>query len=277
MSGATELEQVLSGASRWCVLEGESLEVLQRLPAASIGAVITDPPYSSGGFTRADRTVDTNTKYSKAVVTPQVDFGGDNRDQRAFEYWCVLWLSEALRASAAGAPIVQFTDWRQLPLTTDAVQGGGWVWRGLFVWSKGDACRPQMGRFRSACEYAVWGSNGPHPGLKAVGCLPGVVECPPVANDDRVHLTQKPERVMEVVCRIAPPGAIILDPFCGSGSTGVAALRLGRRFIGIERNAEYAAVARERLAAEVSGLTLAAARSGQTSLLDAIARPEVAP
>lgn len=259
-------EAVFAGSARWAVIEGDSLSVLQSLPSGCVGAVITDPPYSSGGFTRGDRTVAAGSKYSRAEENQQADFGGDNRDQRAFGYWCALWLSEALRASVPGAPVVQFTDWRQLPTTTDALQAGGWVWRGVFVWDKGVAARPQMGRFRSAAEFGVWGSNGPHPQLEAIGCLPGVVSCPPVPNDDREHLTQKPERVMEVVCAIAPPGSVILDPFCGSGSTGVAALRLGRRFIGVEQSPTYAAIARERLAAEAAGLSLRAARAGQVPL-----------
>ena len=56
---------------------------------------------------------------------------------------------------------------------------------------------------------------------------------------------------------------IVLDPFAGSGTTGVACLRLGRRFIGIEKDAKYAAVATERLEAESKGLTLRDARAGQ--------------
>jgi len=70
------------------------------------------------------------------------------------------------------------------------------------------------------------------------------------------------------------PGEIVLDPFCGSGSTGVAALRLGRRFIGIELNPEWATIARERLAAAERGLSLVAHRSGQMSVFDKISRPE---
>lgn len=261
----SDLAAVLAGDARWAVVEGDCLSVLQQLPTGCIGAVVTDPPYSSGGFTRGDRTQDTRTKYtSGADYAP--NFSGDNRDQRGFLAWCALWLGEAQRAAMLGAPVVQFTDWRQLPTTTDSLQAGGWIWRGVFVWSKGNACRPQMGRFRNACEYAAWGTNGPALDLEAVGCLPGVLEAVPPNGEERVHLTQKPVPVMEAVCAIAPPSSIILDPFCGSGTTGVAALRLGRRFIGIEKDAHYAAVARERLAAEAQGLTLAAARAGQRSL-----------
>jgi site-specific DNA-methyltransferase (adenine-specific) len=64
-----------------------------------------------------------------------------------------------------------------------------------------------------------------------------------------VHPTVKPLAVMRWLCRlITPPGGLILDPFCGSGSTGCAASQLGFRFLGIEREPEYAAIARARVA-----------------------------
>jgi DNA modification methylase len=72
--------------------------------------------------------------------------------------------------------------------------------------------------------------------------------------------------MIELVELFTDPDEIILDPFAGSGTTGVACLRLGRRFIGIEKDAKYAAIARERLTAESQGLTLRDARAGQQSL-----------
>jgi site-specific DNA-methyltransferase (adenine-specific)/modification methylase len=83
------------------------------------------------------------------------------------------------------------------------------------------------------------------------------------------HPTQKPVGVMAWVVELATTeGQIILDPFCGSGTTGVAAVRLGRRFIGIERDEKYAAIARERIDAETRGLTLRDVRHGQRGLFE---------
>jgi site-specific DNA-methyltransferase (adenine-specific) len=79
--------------------------------------------------------------------------------------------------------------------------------------------------------------------------------------------------MLELVADFTDPGDLVLDPFCGSGTTGVACLRLGRRFIGVEKDATYAAVARERLEAEARGLTLRDARAGQTSIFDAMGEP----
>ena len=68
------------------------------------------------------------------------------------------------------------------------------------------------------------------------------------------HPTQKPEALLErVVLASTRPGDVVLDPFCGSGTTGVAALRHGRRFVGVDMDAGYLeGIARKRLEAEVA-------------------------
>lgn len=81
-----------------------------------------------------------------------------------------------------------------------------------------------------------------------------------VNQDERVHVTQKPVALMaELIADFTDPGDIILDPFAGSGTTGVAAIRLGRRFIGWEKDPKYHAIASRRLAGtkEQLGLSLA--------------------
>ncbi|MGQ4409056.1 DNA methyltransferase, partial [[Kitasatospora] papulosa] len=65
-----------------------------------------------------------------------------------------------------------------------------------------------------------------------------------------VHITQKPVEVMQQLVQVCPEGGTVLDPFTGSGSTGVAALRAGRRFVGVELSAHYADIAEERLRAQ---------------------------
>ncbi len=226
---------------------GDALAMLQQLAEGEIHALITDPPYSSGGAFRGDRAQDTKTKYLQTDSGNHgktQDFGGDNRDQRAFHFWSCLWAAAALRACEPGAPALIFTDWRQLPVSTDYLQGGGWVWRGVVPWAKKSA-RPQMGRFSAQCEYVVWGSAGPMPLERDVGCLPGFYEFS--SPQDRVHITQKPVELMEAMVQICRPGGVVLDPFMGSGTTGVAAVRTGRRFIGCEQSAEYFDLSCERI------------------------------
>ena len=231
---------------RATLYHGDALAVLRELPTASVDAVITDPPYSSGGMVRGDRaTLTTSAKYQQASsLVEYAEFTGDNRDQRAYAYWSALWMGEAMRATKPGGVVIAFTDWRQLPATTDAIQSGGWVWRGIVPWVKPTA-RPQSGRFTSQCEYVVWGSAGPMPIDYAAAVLPGFYQgAPPRARE---HLTQKPLDVMRALTRIVPEGGTVLDPFMGSGTTGAAAVMEGRRFVGVEMVEHYADVARRRI------------------------------
>jgi len=231
----------------WCTLyHGDALAVLRELPSASVDAVITDPPYSSGGMVRGDRAgMNTSSKYQQSQSQAEyVEFTGDNRDQRAYAYWSALWMGEALRSTRPGGVILAFTDWRQLPATTDAIQAGGWVWRGVVPWVKLTA-RPQSGRFTSQCEYVVWGSAGAMPVDYTAPVLPGFYSAAPPR--EREHLTQKPLDVMRELTKIATEGGTVLDPFMGSGTTGAAAVIEGRRFIGVEMVEHYAEVAKRRI------------------------------
>lgn len=233
---------------RATLYHGDALALLAELPTASVDALITDPPYSSGGMVRGDRAgTDTKAKYSGSYgkQPDHADFTGDNRDQRGYAYWCALWLGECLRIVKPGGLALLFTDWRQLPATTDAVQSGGWVWRGIVPWYK-PSSRPMPGGFSSSCEYVVWASAGPMERDYQNGTyLPGFFQALPPR--DREHLTQKPLDVMRDLCRVAGDGALVLDPFAGSGTTGVAAVLNGQYFLGVEMSEHYAEVAARRL------------------------------
>ena len=227
---------------------GDSIRTLIELENESIDAVITDPPYCSGGAHAGDRKKGTQSKYltgNKDSKFP--DFGGDAKDQRAFHFWCLMWLSECYRVTKNGGVLVQFTDWRQLPVTTDVVQSADWTWRGISVWDKKNS-RPRKGGFRNQCEFTVWGSKGD---LKLEGpCLPGCFSQSIVMGNKRLHQTQKPLEVMQKICEVAwKEDSVILDPFAGSGSTLAVAKMLGKKAIGIERSEHYAEQAATRLQA----------------------------
>jgi len=224
----------------------DALATIAELETASIDGLITDPPYSSGGMVRSDRMAKTTTKYLQSDSANQSlsDFSGDNRDQRAYQYWMALWLAEASRVLKPGAPVMLFTDWRQLPSTTDALQAGGFVWRGIVPWVKPSA-RPMAGRFTNQAEYVVWGSNGSMGLDFEAPVLPGFYQAN--APRDREHITQKPVDVMRKLVQIVPAGGVVLDPFLGSGTTAVACLIEGRRVVGIEKVPEFADVSARRI------------------------------
>ena len=126
----------------WTLIEGEALPALIAMPDASVDAVITDPPYSSGGFSRDDKSRDVEEKYVQNDQRGRFPpFGGDSRDQRSYLCWCALWIVECVRVLKPGGYFMTFTDWRQLPVMTDAVQAGGIFWRGIVPWDKGRGSR----------------------------------------------------------------------------------------------------------------------------------------
>lgn len=232
------------------LIHGEALATLRTLPDASVDVVVTDPPYSSGGMFRGDRARPGKEKcegggyVNGAPPIDRPDYDGDCRDQRTYAMWCGMWLQECLRIVKPGGVICVFTDWRQLPTVTDALQLAGWVWRGIGIWDKTEAARPQRGWFRNQCEYVPWASKGPMPNEGE--CLPGVWRQSVIA-DAKHHVAGKPVPVMRGIVQICPAGGVVLDPFMGSGTTGVACAREGRDFIGIEQNADYFPIAQRRI------------------------------
>lgn len=230
------------------LFHGDALRYLATLENESVDALITDPPYSSGGLHIGARQQAPSDKYIGTEGRKWSEFVGDNRDQRSQLAWYVLWLSEACRALKPGAPVCLFTDWRQLPLTTDALQAAGFTWRGITVWDKTEACRPVPGRFRSQAEYIVWGSKGGMPLSRCAPVLPGVIRTP-VRKADKFHMTGKPTALMREVVKICERGGTILDPFAGSGTTLVAAAMEGFGWMGSEMLEHNVQVASERLAA----------------------------
>lgn len=259
MSCCRTWESPRGEATLYC---GDSLEVMQTLNCDA-DALLTDPPYSSGGAFRGDRMMSSRTKYVSTGANHECHaFSGDNRDQRSYLAWSSLWMMTATHCCRDGAVAAVFTDWRQLPITTDAIQSGGWVWRGLAVWQKVNA-RPVLGRFTNQAEFVVWGTNGPR---EVEGsATPGWIVADIDRGDERCHITQKPIAVMEWLLGPTREGELVIDPFMGSGSTGVAAVRRKRRFLGIEQDQKYFEVAKQRIMAAI-GDPVRVFASGQKSL-----------
>lgn len=228
--------------------QGDALSVLATLPDDCVDSVITDPPYNSGGRTAKERTSrSARQKYTSTDAKHTLpDFTGENMDQRSYTFWLTQIMTEAHRATKSGGTALLFTDWRQLPATTDAFQAAGWLWLGILTWHKPQA-RPQKGKFRQDCEYIVWGAKDKIDAARNPVYLPGLYSASQPSGKARAHITQKPVEVMRELVKICPEQGTVLDFCAGSGSTGVAALLEGRDFIGIEKTRQYAEVAEARL------------------------------
>lgn len=226
---------------------GDSLAIMRQLPGGSYDAIMTDPPYASGGLTTAERKASPVRKYISRNKHPSFDF--DTRDQRSHFMWSVLWMAEALRLTREGGWLMVCSDWRQLPTTSDALQVAGWTWRSVVTWDKTEACRPHQGMFRNQAEFvlvATRGSIGKEQDRPRV--FPAGVFRHYLKPSDKHHLTGKPVPLMAHLMTVLSPASVILDPFAGSGTTIVAARQQGHTAHGVELSPEYARIARDRLA-----------------------------
>ncbi|MBS7540215.1 DNA-methyltransferase, partial [Ancylobacter lacus] len=169
------------------------------------------------------------------------EFAGDTRDQRGYLAWSALWMGRARELTRPGGICAVFSDWRQFPVTTDALQAGGWVWRGIAVWDKTEGGRPQLGRYRAQAEFVAWGTQGPR---ALVGpCAPGVFRAS--TSGRKWHIAGKPVELMEGLLQVMD--GPVLDPFMGSGTVGVACARRGLPYTGIEVVPDYFEIACRRL------------------------------
>lgn len=241
-------KEIIGNATLYC---GDALDILSQLDG-SFNALITDPPYSSGGLHIGSRQVKPSGKYVNSHR--YTDFSGDNRDARSWAHWSMLWLGLAAQRVDEGGYVMLFTDWRQLPATTDVLQGGGVLWRGIVPWDKTLSSRaPHTGYFRHQCEYVVWGSIGPLAKCPHGGPWPGLLT-QRVIPAEKLHMTGKPVPLMDALIQpLAKPR--VLDPFMGSASTAIPVLRRGGHFTGIELNPQAFDVACQRIEKEVMTLS----------------------
>ena len=196
---------------------GDSLRFLQKTKDTSIDAIITDPPYSSGGITNAARMLrSTDKKYSDS--NKHNSFSGDNRDQRTYYLWLRDWLLEAYRVLTSDGKLMIFTDFRQYPTVSDALQVAGFIWQGCVVWDKTQGVRPMPGQFRRQAEYILFATKAKIPSKGPT--YAGVITCNP-QEGGKHHQTGKPLRVMDHIIQWVAPGKTICDPFMGAGSTGL--------------------------------------------------------
>ena len=194
---------------------GDCLEVMRSMPDKSVDAVITDPPYG----------------VQKATWDEEIP---------PIEIW-----REVKRITRNGASVLVFGGIKLMPNVMERL-GELFEYQWVIAWYKSNAM--QFGKTGySVLDIALWYANG-----KAVAKEKkrDVIVEPIIPSQNNFgHPTPKPIRVMRhmVEC-LTKPGDTILDPFMGSGTTGVACVQTGRNFIGIEIDPTYFAIAEKRIA-----------------------------
>ena len=243
------------------IIKGDCVAALEQLPAASIDVVFADPPYNlqlESGLTRPDQS--------------HVDAVDDDWDKfasfEAYDAFSRAWLLAVRRVLKPDGTIWVIGSYHNIFRVGTMLQDlGFWVLNDI-VWRKTNPMPNFRGkRFTNAHETMIWASRNPdsrytfnYEAMKAFNddvqmrsdwLLPICTGGERLKDEGgrKVHPTQKPEALLaRVLLASSKPGDVVLDPFFGSGTTGAVARRLGRRFIGIEREKTYADVARARIA-----------------------------
>ena len=245
------------------IIVGDCIEALARLPDRSVDLVFADPPYNlqlGGDLHRPDNS--------------KVDAVDDAWDQFAsFEHYdrfTKAWMSECRRVLKDDGALWVIGSYHNIFRVGATLQDlGFWVLNDV-VWRKSNPMPNFKGtRFTNAHETLIWAAKSRgqrrytfnYDALKTANddlqmrsdwCLPLCTGEERVKGEDghKAHPTQKPEALLHrVILASTKPGEVILDPFFGTGTTGAAAKRLGRHYIGIEREEEYARLAERRIAA----------------------------
>jgi DNA modification methylase len=228
-------KEVIGDAELWL---GDCMEILPTLP--KVDAVITDPPYNvSEGNGRDGTTVGKVKRADGSYREVQKDFGGWDR---GFEpEWLMDACSGLLRERGN---FIAFCSDR---LVSDYVRGPMKHMRTM-LWRKTNPAGSFNENYVSCMEWIVWLSKdapGIYTGSKSRA---PIFEYPLVHPAHREHPTQKPVDLMaELITLHTADSETVLDPCAGSGTTGVAAIQLGRRFIGIEQSPEFFSIACRRI------------------------------
>src|SRR5579864_6098299 len=255
MSGAG----ALSGDT---IIHGDSLAELARLPDAVIDLVFADPPY--------------NLQLSGELLRPNhsrvdgVEEEWDRFDGFAeYDRFTRQWLAQCRRVLKPNGALWVIGTYHNIFRIGAAVQDlGFWILNDV-IWRKTNPMPNFRGRrFTNAHETLLWCARSRearytfnYEAMKALNDelqmrsdwlipLCGGPERLRGGDGRKAHPTQKPEALLHrVLLASTRPREVVLDPFCGTGTTGAVAKRLGRRFIGIERDPAYVALARRRIAA----------------------------
>lgn len=242
---------MIAKGETWELRLGDCLDPetgLASLAEKSVDHVITDPPYEAEAHTKQRRVkrgggVMEIESLTFEAVTEDVRLGLAREAARLAKRWALVFCQ-----------VEGSIKW------SDAATAAGLKYRRTGIWVKPDGMpqytgdRPGMGYETLVCAHAEgrskWNGGGRH----------GVWIFNKIGPDDfdrTGHPTQKPLALIEQLVRdFTDPGELICDPFAGSGTTGVAAIRLGRRFIGWEKDPKYHAIATKRLAAAREQLSL---------------------
>lgn len=221
---------------------GDALEVLPTL--GRVDAVVTDPPYCSGAVSEASRTSAKGQGLRSDTIARMGWFVGDNMGTAGLVFLLRSVAFRALEVLDPSGHMLFFCDWRMVPNLAPAIESSGARFQNLVVWDK-ENMGLGMG-FRAQHEMILHFSAG-SPKYHDLGTA-NIIKAGRITAAEREHQTQKPVSLLsQLIEVVSAPRGVVLDPFMGSGSTGVACVETGRAFVGVERDENHFDIACRRI------------------------------
>lgn len=231
---------------------GDCLEVMRQLPSASVDLIVTSPPYNLRNSTGGGMQAPHNSKFwPRAALTQGYADWDDNMPHEEYVAWQRECLTEMMRLLPDTGAIFYNHKWRVqdglLQDRTDIV--AGFPVRQVIIWKRKGGINFNDAYFLPTFEVIYLIAKKGFKLLPRANGAGDVWEFAQEQNND--HPAPFPFQ-LPYRCISSTPAGVILDPFMGSGTTGLAARQLGRCFIGIEKSETYYTKAVQRLTAEVS-------------------------
>lgn len=232
---------------RKCVLRADSRDIIKRIPDNSIDFILTDPPYNLGQHSTGNIPLSGRSAMNNDVADwDKIDFNPEE------------WAEEFIRILKPTGNLFIFTSYNQLGRWYNCLDHR-FDTSNFMIWHKNNP-PPKIFKagFLNSCEmiFTCWNKKHTwnfisqaemHNFIQSPICMP------PERLKDPKHPAQKPVSILKKMIEIASnKDDIIFDPFMGVGSTGVAALELERRFIGVELNESYFIAAKKRIEATLA-------------------------
>ena len=221
------------------LINGNNLDVLSDIPDNSIDLILTDPPYN---------------------ISRKNNFESLNRAGIDFGYWdknadLFTWIDKVPRIVKKGASIIIFNGWRNLNGIAERLEKNGFVVKDIIRWEKTNPMpRNRDRRYIVDYEFAIWAVEKHNKWIfnrQSDKYDRSEIRVPIASASEKAfgaHPTQKPVKLMEeLLLRHSDKNDMVLDPFMGSGSTGIACLNTNRDFIGIELDENYFEIAKKRI------------------------------
>lgn len=226
------------------ILRGDCREILPTIKV--VDACVTDPPYCSGGFSESGKQAAKGMGLRSETIKEIGWFTNDNMTTAGISWLMGYVASWCYRSMRDGGTFTAFTDWRMVGHLAPAIEASRFRYQNLVVWNKGNA---GLGTgFRAQHELAMHFSKGT--AKYHSFDFGNVITTSRVHSSEREHQTEKPVELISTIVEVVSPfNGIVLDPFMGSGTTGVACVKLGRKFIGIEIEPKYFDIACRRIEA----------------------------